>query len=74
MERIKAMIAAGFGGQVILSHDRSWYSPAEPGGGTPKPFTYLCETFLPKLRVTGVREEDIRLMTASNLFRVLARE
>jgi phosphotriesterase-related protein len=72
--RIKAMIAAGFGGQVMLSHDRGYYSPAEPGGGTPKPFTYLCETFLPKLRVAGVSEEDIRLMTISNPFRALARE
>lgn len=72
--RIKAMIAAGFGGQVMLSHDRGSYSPAEPGGGTPKPFTYLCETFLPKLRVAGVSEEDIRLMTISNPFRALARE
>lgn len=72
--RIKAIIAAGFGGQVILSHDRGWYSPAEPGGGTPKPFTYLCETFLPKLRVAGVSEEDIRRMTVSNPFQALARE
>jgi phosphotriesterase-related protein len=72
--RIKAMIAAGFGGQVILSHDRGWYSPAEPGGGTPKPFTYLCETFLPTLRVVGVSEADIRLMTVNNPFRALARE
>jgi len=74
LERIKAMIAVGFGGQVILSHDRGWYSPSEPGGGTPKPFTYLCETFLPKLRIAGVSEEDIWLMTASNPFRALARE
>ncbi len=72
--RIKAMSAAGFGGQVILSHDRGWYSPAEPGGGTPKPFTYLCETFLPKLRVAEVSEENIRLMTVNNPFRALARE
>lgn len=72
--RIQAMIAAGFVGQVILSHDRGWYTPAEPGGGTPQPFTYLCETFLPKLRAAGVSEEDIRRMTSANPFRALARE
>ena len=68
------MISAGFGGQVLLSHDRGWYSPAESGGGTPKPFTYLSKTFLPKLRVAGVSEDDIQLMTASNPFRAFARE
>ena len=72
--RIQAMIAAGFGRQVLLSHDRGWYSPAEPDGGTPKPFTYLSETFLPKLRAAGVSEADIRFMTVSNPFRALARE
>lgn len=34
---------AAFGGQVILSQDLGWYAPAEPGGGTPKPGTYLLE-------------------------------
>ena len=74
LERIQAMITAGFGGQIILSHDRGWYTPAEPGGGTPKPFTYLCESFLPKLRAAGVSEENIRRMTVQNPFRALARE
>ena len=44
--------------QLMLSMDRGWYDPAQPGGGMPKPFTYLCETFLPKLRAAGVSEED----------------
>ncbi len=73
VQRIQAMIAAGFGGQVILSHDRGWYSPGEPGGGLPRPLTYLCETFLPHLRAAGVREEDIRRLTVSNPFYALAR-
>jgi phosphotriesterase-related protein len=73
IQRIQAMIAAGFTGQVILSHDRGWYTPAEPGGGKPKPFTYLCETFLPSLRAAGVNEADTRRLTVSNPFRALAR-
>jgi phosphotriesterase-related protein len=73
IQRIRSMIAAGFGGQVLLSHDRGWYTPAEPGGGIPKPFTYLIETFLPHLRAAGVYEEDIRRMTVHNPFRALAR-
>jgi phosphotriesterase-related protein len=74
LERIQAMIAAGFVRQVLLSHDRGWYTPAEPGGGTPQPFTYLCETFLPKLRAAGVSEADIRRITCANPFRALRRE
>ncbi len=74
LERIQAMLAAGFGGQMLLSHDRGWYSPAEPGGGTPKPFTYLSETFLPKLRAAGVSEAGIRRLTVTNPYRALARE
>ena len=46
------MLDAGFGDQIMLSMDRGWYDPAQPGGGTPRPFTYLSEVFLPKL-ITG---------------------
>ena len=48
------MLDAGLGDRLLLSHDRGWYDPAQPGGGTPKPFTYLSEVFLPKLRAAGV--------------------
>ena len=74
LERVQVMLAAGFGGQVILSHDRGWFTPAEPGGGVPKPFTYLSEIFLPKLRAAGVSEDDIRRLTVNNPFRALARD
>ena len=73
MQRIQAMLAAGFGGQVLLSQDRGWYTPAEPDGGVPKPFTYLTGTFLPGLRLAGVSEEQIRQMTVSNPFKAFAR-
>ena len=35
------------------------YDPAQPGGGTPRPYTYLSERFLPQLRRAGVDEADI---------------
>jgi len=73
IQRIQAMVAAGYGGQIILSHDRGWYTPAEPGGGTPKPFTYLVETFLPRLHTAGISEDDIHRMTVTNPFQALAR-
>ena len=71
---IQQVLEAGFGSQLLLSHDRGWYDPAQPGGGTPQPFTYLTETFLPKLRAAGVAEEILRTLTVENPFRAFARE
>lgn len=73
LERVLRMLDAGFGAQVLLSQDRGWYDPALPGGGTPKPYTYLSEVFLPKLRAAGVDEATIRLLTVENPFRAYAR-
>jgi phosphotriesterase-related protein len=73
LEHIQRVLDAGLGDQLLLSHDRGWYDPALPGGGTPKPFTYLSESFLPKLRQTGVDEGVLRQLTQSNPFRAFAR-
>ena len=73
LERIQRVLDAGLGDHLLLSHDRGWYDPALPGGGTPKPFTYLSETFLPKLRQAGVDESTIHQLTGSNPFRAFAR-
>jgi phosphotriesterase-related protein len=73
VERIGRMLEAGLGGRLLLSHDRGWYDPAKPGGGTPKPFTYISERFLPKLRAAGVDEATICMLTHDNPFRAFAR-
>jgi phosphotriesterase-related protein len=73
IERIQHMLDAGLGDHLLLSHDRGWYDPAQPGGGTPKPFTYISEQFLPKLRAAGVDEATIRRLTCENPFRAFAR-
>ena len=73
VERIQRMLDAGFGHRVLLSHDRGWYDPAQPGGGTPRPFTYISEQFLPKLRKAGVDAATIRQLTHTNPFRAFAR-
>lgn len=71
--RILRLLDAGLEDHLLLSHDRGWYDPAQPGGGTPKPYTYLSETFLPKLREAGVDEAIIRRLTWANPFRAFAR-
>ncbi len=73
IECILGLLEAGLGDQLLLSHDRGWYDPAQPGGGTPKPYTYLSESFLPKLRAAGVDEETINRLTRENPFRAFAR-
>ncbi len=73
IDRIRRMLDAGFGGQILLSHDRGWYDPAQPGGGTPKPFTYISEVFLPRLRAAGFSDDLITQLTQTNPFRAFAR-
>lgn len=73
IERIRRMLDAGLGQRVLLSMDRGWYSPGEPHGGVPKPFTYLCESFLPKLAAAGMDDATIRQMTVENPFTAFAR-
>ena len=73
LQHIQRLLEAGLGGKLLLSHDRGWYDPALPGGGVPKPYTYLAEQFLPKLRACGVDEVTIDQLTQTNPFRAFAR-
>jgi phosphotriesterase-related protein len=73
IETIQRVLDAGLGGQVLLSHDRGWYDPALPGGGVPKPYTYLADQFLPKLRAAGVDDTTIHQLTHTNPYRAFAR-
>lgn len=70
---IHRIVDAGFGGQLLLSHDRGWYDPSKPGGGSQLPYTYLGETFLPKLAASGVDAATIRKLTWENPFNAFAR-
>ena len=71
--RIADALAAGLGGRLLLSQDRGSYDPAQPGGGTPRPYTYLGERFLPELRRAGVDEAEIMRLTERNPFDAFAR-
>ena len=73
VENILRLLEAGLGEQLLLSQDRGWYDPALPGGGVPRPYTYLAEKFLPKLRASGVDEATIQQLTHTNPFRAFAR-
>jgi phosphotriesterase-related protein len=73
LRKIQRLLEAGLGDRLLLSHDRGWYDPALPGGGVPKPYTYLPDQFLPKLRAAGVGEGTISQITQANPFQAFAR-
>jgi len=73
LENIPHLLDAGFGQQLMLSHDRGWYDPSQPGGGEAKPFTYLSEVFIPRLREIGLDEAAIQQLTCKNPFQAFAR-
>lgn len=73
IERVHRMLDEGLSRQLLLSQDRGWFDPSKPGGGTPTPYTYLSETFLPKLAASGVDETTMRALTHDNPYRAFAR-
>jgi len=73
VDLIEHMLDAGYGDQLLLSQDRGWYDPSEPDGGETREYTYLVETFLPKLRDAGVDEATITRLTHDNPFDAYAR-
>lgn len=73
LKLIQRILDADLAEQLLLSHDRGWYDPAQLDGGVPKPFTYLSNTFLPKLREAGVDATTIQLLTHDNPYRAFAR-
>lgn len=70
---ILELLAAGHGDRLLLSQDAGWYDPSAPGGGTPRPYTYLVSQFLPKLREAGVDEDTITQLTCGNPFEAFGR-
>jgi phosphotriesterase-related protein len=70
---VQNALDAGLAAKVLLSHDRGWYDPGKPRGGEQKPYTYLVDTFLPKLAAAGIGQEAVRRLTRSNPFKAFSR-
>jgi phosphotriesterase-related protein len=75
IDMIRHMLDAGLGGRVLLSMDSGWYDPALPDcrTGCIQGYTYLSQTFLPKLRTAGVDEATVGRLTRDNPFHAFAR-
>ncbi len=63
---MQELLAAGYGDRILLSHDAGWYQPGQPNGGSQKGYTYLIDSFIPKLRAAGVDEAAVRMVTETN--------
>lgn len=64
------LMEAGYGEQILLSHDAGWYDVGSPEG-KPQPdgvrgYTALVNRFIPALRARGVSEAEIRQLTVTN--------
>ena len=66
-------VDTGLGEHLLISHDLGWYDPAQPGGGTPRPYTHLVDNLLPSLKIAGVSQDAIRQLTEVNPFEAFAR-
>jgi phosphotriesterase-related protein len=73
IERIEGVLDAGLADRLLLSQDRGWFDPAQPGGGTPRPYSYIADRFLPAMRAAGVQAAEIRTMVQVNPFEAFAR-
>ena len=73
LDLVLRALDAGLGDRLLLSHDRGWYDPAQPGGGTPRPFTPLFAEFLPRLAAAGVDPATRDRLTRRNPFAAFAR-
>ncbi|MBZ0302240.1 MAG: esterase [Anaerolineae bacterium] len=71
VDYIQRLLDAGYT-KILLSHDRGWFDPGNRDR-VPQPFTYLSETFIPKLRRAGLDDAAIRQLTHTNPFLAYAR-
>jgi phosphotriesterase-related protein len=69
VEILQELLGRGHVERILLSQDVCHDSQLRRYGG--KGYTYLAETFLPRLRAAGVSEEEIRTMTVDNPRRLL---
>lgn len=73
VEMVLRVLDAGYGSQLLLSHDAGWFDPAQPGGGTPRGYTHLVTSLLPAFRAAGVDGATVERLTHDNPFAAYAR-
>ena len=65
-----ALVAEGYAGQLLLSHDICYKIQLQSYGGYG--YAHVLRNILPRLRLLGVTEDDLEQMTVHNPRRVLS--
>ena len=66
---VRELLGRGHGDRILLSQDVCHDSQLSHYGG--HGYTYLAESFLPRLRTAGVSDAEIEMMTVLNPRRLL---
>ena len=61
-----SLLEAGYEDKVLLSHDSGWYRVGEPAGGEINGYTFLFDSFIPRMRAAGITAETIQEICARN--------
>lgn len=69
IETLVTLVAAGFGGQIVLSQDLAWKHELAAFGG--QGYGHVLRNIVPRLRDSGVPEEAIHRMLVENPRRLL---
>ncbi|MFL5749387.1 MAG: phosphotriesterase [Chloroflexota bacterium] len=69
VESVCELLSRGHAGRIVLSQDVCHDSQLKRYGGNG--YTYLADSFVPRLRDAGVSDEEIRTMTVENPRRLL---
>jgi phosphotriesterase-related protein len=69
VDNLRELLARGHAGRILLSQDVCHDSQLKRYGGNG--YTYLADTFLPRLRAAGVSDAEIRTITVDNPRRLL---
>lgn len=75
VNKVMALIKSNKGTKILLSHDAGWYQPGHPNGhpeGGIRGFTTISDEFIPLLRMKGLDEQTVKLLTEENPKRAFA--
>lgn len=75
VNNILRLLEINNGHQILLSHDAGWYQPGQPKGhpeGGIRGYSYISEEFIPLLRINGLDDKTVKLLTEDNPKRVFS--
>ena len=72
LECLRSMAEADLLQKTLLSQDAGWYRPGPERGSAYRGYTYLLDTFVPRLLREGFRQADIDQLLVTNPARALA--